>query len=496
MRTGEIEMQNVSERYQTSAHPIRILQFGEGNFLRAFADYAIDAANEERNFDAGIAIVMPRAGKSDRFSKQHNIYTVCLRGQQDGAVYTENRVITSVQTVLSARDEFDAVLGLAHEEQLEFVISNTTEAGIVFDESDSFTDIPPVTFPAKLTRILYERYTYYEGDTHKGLVMLPTELNDHNGELLRSCVQQYAACWQLGEGFCQWLDASCSFVDTLVDRIVTGYPSDTIDSLQEELGYEDQLLVQAEPFSLWVIGSPELKDRLPLDSSRFHVEFTDQIQSFKEQKVRILNGAHTSMVLGAYLSGLDYVGQCMADPVIRKSLDQTVFGEIVPTVHLPEEKAVAFARAVYERFENPFVKHALLSISLNSLSKWRARILPTYKDSLAETGELPRWLTYSFAALLAFYRTTQVGDRCLIGSRPGNTYEIHDDEDKLAFIREQAGKKTADYVRSVMGRCDWWGEDLTAVPGFADAVVSHLDRMEAIGVKPHIAELTEKEYRI
>lgn len=198
------------------------------------------------------------------------------------------------------------------------------------------------------------------------------------------------------------------------------------------------------------------------------------------------------MVLGAYLAGLDYVGQCMEDPIIRKSLDQTVFDEIVPTVHLPKEKAVAFAKAVYERFENPFVKHALLAISLNSISKWKARVLPTFKDSLAATGKLPKWLTYSFAAFLAFYRTTQAGEHCLVGSRPGNTYEIHDDEDKLAFVKEQAGKGTADYVKAIMARSDWWGEDLSAIDGFADAVTAHLDRMAEIGVKAHIAELTKE----
>ena len=243
-------------------------------------------------------------------------------------------------------------------------------------------------------------------------------------------------------------------------------------------------------FPLWVIGDSTLGDRLPLKSSKFHVEFTDNIQAFKEQKVRILNGAHTSMVLGAYLAGLDYVGQCMEDPIIRKSLDQTVFGEIVPTVDLPEEKAVAFARAVYERFENPFVKHALLAISLNSISKWRARILPTFKDSLAATGKLPKFLTYSLAALLTFYRTTEAGDQCLMGSRTGNTYEIHDDEDKLSFIKDHAALATADYVKAVLGQAAWWGEDLNAVDGLTDAVTAHMDRMAEIGVKAHLAELT------
>ena len=355
-------MKNVSELYTRPSRPVKILQFGEGVFLRAFADYAVDIANEENHFNGNIAVILPRSGKTDRFAKQNNIYTVCLRGQQDGQVYKENRVITSIDSVISARDEYDAFMALAHEDALEFVISNTTDAGITYNEADQFSDCPPSTFPAKLTKFLYERYTYYQGDMQKGLVMVPTELNDDNGQLLKSCVLQYAALWNLDDAFTAWLASACRFVDTLVDRIVAGYPAGNIDAIQEELGYEDALLDQAEPFSLWVIGDPSLADKFTIGSDKFHVEFTDNIQAFKEQKVRILNGAHTSMVLGAYLSGLDYVGQCMADPVVRRSLDQTVFGEIVPTVDLPQEKAEAFAKAVYERFENPFVNHALLAI--------------------------------------------------------------------------------------------------------------------------------------
>lgn len=483
-------MKNVSELYTRPSRPVKILQFGEGVFLRAFADYAVDIANEENNFNGNIAVILPRSGKTDRFAKQNNIYTVCLRGQQDGQVYKENRVITSIDSVISARDEYDAFMALAHEDALEFVISNTTDAGITYNEADQFSDCPPSTFPAKLTKFLYERYTYYQGDMQKGLVMVPTELNDDNGQLLKSCVLQYAALWNLDDAFTAWLASACRFVDTLVDRIVAGYPAGNIDAIQEELGYEDALLDQAEPFSLWVIGDPSLADKFTIGSDKFHVEFTDNIQAFKEQKVRILNGAHTSMVLGAYLSGLDYVGQCMADPVVRRSLNQTVFGEIVPTVDLPREKAEAFAKAVYERFENPFVNHALLAISLNSISKWKGRILPTFKDSVAATGKLPKWLTYSLAALLAFYRSTEEGDGCLIGSRAaGNTYEIHDDAEKLAFIKENAAKPTAEYVRAVMSRSDFWGEDLTAIAGFADAVTAHIDRMAEIGVKAHIEEL-------
>lgn len=482
-------MKNINDLYRHVSRPVKVLQFGEGNFLRAFADYAIDVANEKNGFNGNIAVILPRAGRTNRFARQDNLYTVCLRGRRNGSVYTENRVITSIETVLSAKEEYQDFMALAHMATLEFVISNTTEAGIAFDGTDALEDCPASTFPGKLTKFLYERYRFYDGAADKGLIMLPTELNDNNGQLLRQCILQYAAAWQLPAGFTAWLTAACVFADTLVDRIVTGYPEKEAPALFEELGYEDRLLVKAEPFALWVIGEPAVASQFPVNSEGFPVEYTDRLQAFKEQKVRILNGAHTAMVLGAYLSGLDYVGQCMSDSVIRRQLDQTVFGEIVPTVHLPKEKAEAFAQAVYERFANPFVKHALLAISLNSVSKWRTRILPAFKDSLAATGRLPKWLTYSLAALLAFYRTEEAGDHCLLGQRGSNTYEIHDDAMVLQAFRESAGQVTADYVRSLMGRIDFWGEDLTQIPGFAPAVIAHLDRMAAIGVKAHIGEV-------
>ncbi len=482
-------MKNVSELYRRVSRPIRVMQFGEGNFLRAFVDYAIDVANEQGSFDGNVAIVIPRSGKPERFTRQDNIYTVCLRGQRDGKVCVENRVITCVETVVSARDDYDAFMALAHVDTLEFVVSNTTEAGIVFDGGDKLTDCPPKSYPAKLTKFLYERYTFYQGAADKALTMLPVELIEKNGEALLHCVLQYAQLWKLEDGFIKWLREDCIFAGTLVDRIVTGYPKDEAAALYAELGYEDELLDKAEPFGLWVIGDSRVGKKLTIASEGFEVEFTDELEAYKERKVRILNGAHTSMVLGAYLAGLDYVGQCMADPVLRRQIDQSVFGEIVPTVHMPEKKAAAFAGAVFERFENPFVKHALLSISLNSISKWRARVLPTLKDSLAMTGKLPKWLTYSFAALLAFYRTEKAGDHCLIGTRGTNEYEIHDDEDKLAFVRQHAGMSTAGYVTALMAREDFWGEDLTQLPGFVEAVIAHLDRMAEVGVKAHIEEL-------
>ena len=300
---------------------------------------------------------------------------------------------------------------------------------------------------------------------------------------------EYVKLWNLGSDFAAWLDTACSFADTLVDRIVVGYPRMDAASYEQELGYRDALLDQAEPFSLWVIGNEEIAKELPLASSKFHAIFTSDVAKYKERKVRILNGAHTSMVLGAYLAGLDYVGDCMKDPVIRKQLDQSVYNEIVPTVHLPEEESRAFAAAVFERFDNPFVHHALLSISLNSISKWRARVLPSFKDSLANTGKLPKWLTYSLAALLAFYHTTDKGENCLIGHRGSETYEIHDDADKLERLAAWSSLSAADYVHNALAAEDFWGENLTKIMGLEAKVLEHFERISAVGAKAHIEEL-------
>ena len=483
-------MKKVNELKHRKSRPIKVIQIGEGNFLRAFADYGIDIANEELGFNGNVAIIVPVSSKPARFADQDNIYTVCLRGQKDGKPFKEDHIVTCVEKVLGAYEDYEEFMALAELDTLEFVVSNTTEAGIVYEAGDKLSDCPPNSYPAKLTKFLYERYNYFDGAADKALTILPVELIDHNGENLKKCVMQYVDLWKLEDGFRDWLDKDCIFASTLVDRIVTGYPRAEAAKMCEELGYDDALLDQAEPFSLWVIGDARVADKFHVSTAKWHVEFTDKIEIFKERKVRILNGAHTSMALGAYLAGFDDVGQCMADPSIRAQLNQSVYGEIVPTLHMPKEKVKEFAAAVFERFENPFVKHALLSISLNSISKWRARVLPSFKVSVANNGgRLPKWLTYSFAALLSFYHTTEQGEHCLIGSRGTNTYEIHDDAGKLADVARWAALPDEQYVHNIMTQAEWWGEDLTQIAGFEQAVARHFSRMAEVGAKAHITEL-------
>lgn len=483
-------MQKINEVHKRSERSIKVLQFGEGNFLRGFVDYGIDVANEQGKFNGDVAIVKPRQGDVSKFKAQDNVYTVILRGIKNGEIYEGERVVTCVQKVLGAYEDYDAFMGLAKLDSLEFVVSNTTEAGIVFDAGDKLADCPAKTYPAKLTKFLYERFSFYKGDANKGLIMLPVELIEDNGEVLRETVFKYADLWQLGDSFKNWLETANVFAGTLVDRIITGYPADKIEELSAKWGYEDPLAVMGEPFGLWVIeADASVAKKFDISTDGLSVDFTDKLKFYKERKVRILNGAHTSSVLGGYLSGLNYVQECMEDSVIRKEIEKIVMEEVVPTVHLPREKAAEFARFVFERFENPFVKHALLSISLNSVSKWRARVLPTIKDIFARDGKLPTLLTFSFAALVAFYRTTEMKNGCLIGKRGLDTYEISDDPEVLAFFQQNAGKDTADLVALLAAKKEFWGEDLGALGDFVSKVTEDLKLVEEKGMKEAILQL-------
>ncbi len=487
-------MKNIQDLYSPEKHPIKFVQFGEGNFLRAFVDYGIDCANEANGFDASTVLIIPIEQNSARmkgfFKEQKNLYTVCLRGNKDGKAYKENRVVKCVDQVVGAYSDYEKMIALADIDTLQFVVSNTTEAGIVYEGTEKLTDTPPKSYPAKLTQFLYRRFKTFNGAHDKGLIVLPVELIDHNGEHLKDCINKYIKLWNLEAEFQAWVDNDCIIASTLVDRIVAGYPRAKAPEYEEELGYHDNLIDQAEPFGLWVIGDSRVEKKLPLNSDKLHVLFTDEIEKFKERKVRILNGAHTSMVLGAYLAGFDIVRDCMHDPDVRKQLDESVYGEIVPTVHLPIEESKQFAASVFDRFDNPFVDHQLLSISLNSISKWRARVLPSFKDSIANNnGKLPKWLTYSFAALLAFYHTTKKGEGCLIGSRGTNEYDIKDDPEKLDKIAEWSALSDHDYVHTVMTQTEWWGEDLTAIAGFEDAVQKHFADIQSKGAKQVIHDL-------
>ncbi|WP_276950407.1 tagaturonate reductase [Acetatifactor muris] len=472
--------------------PIRVVQFGEGNFLRAFVDYMIDIANEQGKFDGDIVLIKPISfGNLDSFHRQDCQYTVSLRGMVDGEAKILNRQVTSVADAVDAYEEYDKYMGLAEIDTLRFVVSNTTEAGIVYDAEDKFELNPPKSFPGKLTKFLYHRYETFQGDMDKGLVMLPVELIDDNGIMLKKCVMQLIELWNLGGEFRTWVEEACVFTSTLVDRIVTGYPRDTIEEEWKALGYEDRILVTGEPFALWVIESPkDISGELPLPEAGLPVIFTDNQKPYKQRKVRILNGAHTSFVLASYLCGNDIVKQSMEDDDIRNFMTKTIFDEVIPTLTLPEAELKEFAEAVITRFNNPYVKHALLSISLNSVSKWRARCMPSLLGYVEKFGKLPAHLTFSLAALMAFYHGTEIRDKALIGHRDGQEYNILDDMEVLEFFRDNCEKDSRVFVESFLGNESFFGQNLNQVAGLTDAVTAYLENIKTNGMRAALCKIS------
>ena len=466
--------------------PVKVLQFGEGNFLRAFCDLMIDELNEKGLFDGSIVIVKPRArGNLKMFKEQDNIYTVSLRGRVNGEPKVTNHIVTSVSDTVEAYGEYDRFMEYARLDTLRFIVSNTTEAGIVYDETDSLDACPPETYPGKLTKFLYERFKAFSGDMSKGLVILPVELIDDNGLELKRCVNAFIDRWNLSPELKEWVDKACVFCSTLVDRIVTGFPTGHEEETWRELGYEDPLYVAAEPFALWVIECKgyDLSRELPFDKAGLPVIFTDNHKPYKQRKVRILNGAHTSFVLASYLCGNNIVRESMEDKTVRDFMNATIFDEVIPTLSLPEAELKEFAGAVIERFNNPYVDHALLSISLNSVSKWKARCLASFTEYIKLKGENPRRLTFSLAALMAFYTSDKLEDGALIGKRDGEEYKIKDDPAVLEFFKEYSGKSTEEFAKAFLSKEAFFGQDLSNLKDTYKLVCGYLDDIKTLGMR-------------
>ena len=467
-------MKNVKDIASRKARPVKVVQFGEGNFLRAFADRMIDEANEKGTFDGNIVLVKPiEYGSLDAFREQDCFYTVLMRGRDNGETVNSPRVVTSVCRAVAAVEEYRDFIDLAGEPELSVIISNTTEAGIVFDAADRFDAEPPATYPGKLTKFLYERYVRFGGDPSRGVMILPVELIEDNGKKLKECVFALADLWELPGEFKKWLSSACLFTSTLVDRIVTGYPKGEgeAEKIWEELGYRDRLLDICEPFGLWVIETddiPRAKSVLDLEAAGLPVVYTDNMKPYRERKVRILNGAHTSFVPAAFLAGRSIVRECMSDPVVRPFIDAAVYREIAPFVKLPPDEVKKFADSVCERFDNPFIDHALISIALNSVSKWRARVLPSLKDFVAARGIAPPCLTMSFAALCDFYARGEKTENGFYGTRDAGKYEIRDDPAVIDFFARFG--KEEDVVLRFARNTDFWGEDLTKIGNFGQGV--------------------------
>ena len=467
------------------ARPVKVLQFGEGNFLRAFVDYMLDIANEKGVFDGSVVLVKPIPfGNLDSFHKQDCRYTVMLRGNVNGEAVTQTRRITSVADAVDSYAEYDKYAAYAKLDTLRYIVSNTTEAGIVLDESDRFELTPPNTYPGKLTKFLYERAVAFDYAPDKGLVMLPVELIDDNGIELKRCVTALARSWQLGDRFMEWLESACVFTSTLVDRIVTGYPKDEIESIWQSLGYEDRLLVTGEPFALWVIeSSRDLSGELRLRDCGLPVIFTDNQKPYKQRKVRILNGAHTSFVPASFLCGHDTVLESMRDPLVKRYIERTLYDEVIPTLSLPKADLMSFAQAVIGRFENPFIKHSLLAICLNCVSKWRARCMPSLLGYVVAKKELPPHLTFSLAAIMALYHGGVYQDGALLCERDGQPYTLRDDESVLRFFAENNDTDAKTLAERFIGNAAFFGDELAKTPGLVDAVSADYADILADGMR-------------
>ncbi len=471
--------------YLLKEAPERVLQFGEGNFLRAFVDYFIDVMNERAGFNSKIVLVQPIEG-GDRIrqfiNKQEGLYTLLLRGNENGRKVNDKRVISSVSRCLNPYNEYEEYMACAQNPDLRFIACNTTEAGICYDESCQFEDRPASGYPGKLTQFLYARYQKFGAEVGKGFVILSCELIDNNGKELEKCVLQYAKQWNLGDDFTEWIRKENIFCSTLVDRIVTGYPAKEADAICEELGYRDNVIDTGEVFGFWVIEGPEsLKEELPFEKAGLPVLITDDHKPYKQRKVRILNGAHTSMVLGAFLAGQDIVRDCMKDDVIRGFMNKTVYEEIIPTLDLPEQEVADFAEAVTDRFNNPFIDHALLAISLNSTSKWKARVMPSFKGYVEKYGKLPKCITASLAFYIAFYRGVRLDGDGFTGLRGEEEYAIKDDRFILEFYYAHREDDSRAITEAVLSNTEFWGEDLTRYDGLVEKVAADLQVIEEQG---------------
>ncbi len=406
----------------------KVIQFGEGGFLRGFADWMLHKVNDATDFEGSVVVVQPiEKGMCDMLSNQNCVYTHICRGLE-GIEIQKNNVISRC---VKPYDCFDEYLKLAENPDFRFVISNTTEAGICFSAEDKFTDTPAKSFPGKLTQLLKKRYDLKLG----GFVFLPCELIDKSGENLKKCILQYADLWSLGTDFKNWIENENIFCNTLVDRINTGYPKDE----KIELDYEDNMINTSEYFHLWVIeGYDELFKEIPFDKCGLNVILTDKLEMYRTRKVRILNGAHTSLVPYALLKGFDTVKSCISDEKMNEHIRKCVYDEIIPTLDLSAEELKQYADDVLKRFANPYIEHYLSSIALNSVSKFRVRVLPSIKEYIKRFNKMPETLIFSFAKLIEFYRTDMTND----------------DADITAFMKKAS-------VKEILENEKLWNENLS-----------------------------------
>ena len=458
-------------------YPTKAIQFGEGNFLRAFVDWQIEQMNKRGLFQGGVTIVqsLPR-GRVGQLAGQDFLFTVMLEGMQNGKAVQSHEIISSVNNGINPYEDYDAYLQLAHDDNIRFIFSNTTEAGIVYREGDALTDRPPVSFPAKLTALLYERYKAGK----KGFYIIPCELIENNGKALKEIVHRYADEWKLGEDFSSWLESENTFCSSLVDRIVPGYPKDRAEKLWEEWGYEDTLIAKAEPFLIWVIEGPkELEEELPLKKAGLNVVVTDHLKPYRDRKVYLLNAPHTTMACLARLVGIKTVGGVMEDPDFYRLIDREMFAEIIPSLDLPKEELTSYAAGIQERFRNPYMEHQLDAIALNSVSKFKARLLPILAKHVKRFHKIPSRIALALSGLLKIY-----GEQ-----NPASAKAI----DLPDVLKEFSMTYHSDrYVWDILSNETLWGMDLTKIDGLPAQVEKGLQLIEKEGVRRAVQQANEE----
>lgn len=458
-------------------YPERIIQFGEGNFLRAFVDWIIQKMNDQVEFNSSVVVVQPiEHGMVDRLQAQDCLYHVNLQGLDKGEKVDSLTRIDVISRALNPYTEFDAFLKLAELPEMRFVVSNTTEAGIAFDPACRLEDRPAASYPGKLTQLLYHRYQTFQGDRSKGLIIFPCELIFLNGHKLKETIEQYIDLWKLGADFKVWFTEACTVCATLVDRIVPGFPRKEINAIQERLGYRDQLVVQAEVFHLWVIEAPvSVAKEFPADKAGLHVLFVPSEEPYHQRKVTLLNGPHTVLAPVSWLSGVDIVREACQHAVLGPFIHRVMFDELMETLDLPHEELVQFGQDVLERFNNPFVDHSVVSIMLNSFPKYQTRDLPGLKTYLARKGKLPKGLVLGLAAIITYYK----GD-----TRADGAQAKPEDAAEIVHMLQQlwATGSTQAVAEGVLGAVSIWGEDLNRIPGLTAMLRSFLEEIQAKGM--------------
>ncbi|WIV20718.1 tagaturonate reductase [Paenibacillus polygoni] len=467
--------------------PVKVLQIGEGNFLRGFADWMIYESAVKGAFKGTVAVTQPRRkgrGKLLTIREQDGLYTLLTRGIVNGTAVEKTSIIPILSRTIDPYEEWQDFLQLAVSPDLDIIISNTTEAGLTYLETRYEEGVPIDSFPGKLTVFLHERYTHYSGSKESGLLILPCELVDRNGDVLKKYVLQHSIDFGFSDSFRDWVQKDNRFLNNLVDRIVTGAPSEEEAAvLTERFGYEDKLMTLAEPYHLWAIeGEPDLDDRLPLAQAGLNIHWTSDLKPFQLRKVLLLNGSHTLMTPIAILKGQTYVRETMEDSELGVFVREAAEKEIIPALDLPEEEMQSYVKEVWDRFLNPYINHKLTDIMLGSISKFKVRLLPTLLESINKNGVLPERIVTSFSALLRLYRAEHTDKGYVSSTFSGQIVILRDEEQLLASLAQYwsqySGANMNEVVSYILADEQIWGQNLDLISGLRDQVAEHLNKWE------------------